>query len=376
MDEHPVVIFAGGGTGGHLYPALAIAEALRLRQPEIRVVFMGATRGIEARVLPELGERHFLFPVRGLDRAIHTRSWQVVPAFAGSLLQAAKVMRKLNPSAVLITGGYACAPAGVVAALTGVPLLIQEQNAVPGIVTRLLSRFAKKIHTAFEEASDGLPRSVQGRVCLTGNPVRVKSDQRRSVLRQSFKLPEDSTVVLIAGGSQGSQALNKLVLDGLGGVATRRLDRPDHLHVLWSTGPKHYGDVKSALEELGSPDWVHASPYFDKMPDVLATVDLTVSRAGAMFTAELLNQGLPAILIPLPDAAADHQTHNARALARAGAALLAPEIRLTGEVLWTQLIELARDPDSLGRMAVAAASLAHPESANQIAASLERFLPS
>jgi len=376
VDEHPVVIFAGGGTGGHLYPALAIAEALRLRQPKVRVVFMGATRGIEARVLPELGEQHFLFPVRGLDRAIHTRSWRFVPAFAGSLLQAAKVMRKLSPSAVLITGGYACAPAGVVAVLTGIPLLIQEQNAVPGIVTRFLSRFAKEIHTAFEEASGGLPRSVQSRVCLSGNPVRVKSDQDRSVLRKSFKLPEDSTVVLIAGGSQGSRALNKLILDGLRGVATRHLDRPENLHVLWSTGPKHYEDVKSALEEFGSPDWVHASPYFDKMPDVLATVDLTVSRAGAMFTAELLNQGLPAILIPLPDAAADHQTHNARALAKAGAAVLAPEIRLTGEILWTQLIELARDPDSLGRMAVAADSLAYPESANQIAASLERLLPS
>ena len=376
MHEGRVVIFAGGGTGGHLYPALAIADALRCRCPDVRVVFMGATRGIEARVLPELGEEHFLLPVRGLDRGLRGAFWRTIPALATSLLQAARVMHRLQPGAVVITGGYACAPAGVVAVLTGVPLLIQEQNAVPGIVTKALSRFAKKIHTAFEGAAEALPLGVRNKVCLTGNPVRPKGLDRRLQTRELFQLPEKSFVVLIVGGSQGSEALNKLLLTALDAVAARSLDRPDHLHILWSSGPRYHEVVQAALDELGNPDWVHLSPYFDNMPDILAATDLTVGRAGAMFTAELLNQGLPGILVPLPSAAANHQTHNARALAEAGAAVFAPESELTGEILWSQLTRLAGDQASLERMAVAATSLAQPRAADQIAASVERFVAS
>ena len=376
MHEGRVVVFAGGGTGGHLYPALAIADALRCRRPDVRVVFIGATRGIEARVLPELGEEHFLLPVRGLDRGLRGAFWRTIPALAPSLLEAARVMRRLQPSAVVITGGYACAPAGVIAALTGVPLLIQEQNAVPGIVTKALSRFAKKIHTAFEGAAEGLPLGVRNKVCLTGNPVRPKGLGRRLQARALFQLPEESFVVLIVGGSQGSEALNQLLLTALDAVAARSLDRPDHLHILWSTGPRYHEAMQAALDELGNPDWVHPSPYFDNMPDILAAADLTVGRAGAMFTAELLNQGLPGILVPLPSAAADHQTHNARALAEAGAAVFTPESGLTGEILWAQLTRLAGDRVALERMAVAATSLARPEAADQIAASVERFVAS
>ena len=376
MHEGRVVVFAGGGTGGHLYPALAIADALRCRRPDVRVVFMGATRGIEARVLPELGEEHFLLPVRGLDRGLRGAFWRTIPALAPSLLEAARVMRRLQPSAVVITGGYASAPAGVIAALTGVPLLIQEQNAVPGIVTKALSRFAKKIHTAFEGAAEGLPLGVRNKFCLTGNPVRPKGLDRRLQARALFQLPEESFVVLIVGGSQGSEALNQLLLTALDAVAARSLDRPDHLHILWSTGPRYHEAMQAALDELGNPDWVHPSPYFDNMPDILAAADLTVGRAGAMFTAELLNQGLPGILVPLPSAAADHQTHNARALAEAGAAVFTPESGLTGEILWAQLTRLAGDRVALERMAVAATSLARPEAADQIAASVERFVAS
>ena len=371
-----MVVFAGGGTGGHLYPALAIADALRRRRPDVRVVFMGATRGIESRVLPELGEEHFLLPVRGLDRGQRGAFWRAVPALAGSLLQAARVMRRLRPRAVVVTGGYACAPAGAVAALTGVPLLIQEQNAVPGIVTRALSRWAKKIHTAFSGVADRLPRGVRNKVCLTGNPVRATSVHGRSQVREWFQLPEEAVVALIVGGSQGSEALNNLLLAALDAVVARRVNRPDHLHILWSTGPRHHQRVNGALADLGSPDWVHSHPYFDNMPDALAAADLTVSRAGAMFTAELLNQGLPAILVPFPNAAADHQTHNARALAEAGAALLTPQAGLTGEILWAELNRLAGDPKSLERMGMAATSLARPRAADQIAASVERLLAS
>ena len=179
-----MVLFAGGGTGGHLYPALNIANALRCRRPNVRVVFMGATRGIEATILPQKGEEHFLLPVRGLERGLRGAFWRTIPALAISLLEAARVMRRLQPSAVVITGGYASAPAGIIAAFTGVPLLIQEQNAVPGMVTKVLSRFAKKIHTAFEGAAEGLPLGVRNRVCVTGNPVQQKGLSRCSHAKQ------------------------------------------------------------------------------------------------------------------------------------------------------------------------------------------------
>lgn len=374
MHERPVVVFSGGGTGGHLYPALAIADALRAQRSDVRVVFVGATRGLEARILPERGEDHHLLPVRGIDRARLASSWRVVPALCSSLYSVAQLFRRLRPEAVVVTGGYAGTPAGLVAGMLGVPLLLQEQNSVPGLATRALSRFADIIHVAFPEAIERLPRSVRDRVRQSGNPVRAASPRSRAEARSLFALPADALVGLVTGGSQGSLALNELILQAIEGVVANGLGRPERLQLLWSAGSKHHDVVAARLARLGDPPWVHVLPYIEDMPSALAAADLAVTRSGAMTTSELLNQGLPAVLVPLPTATANHQAHNAMALAQAGAAVVVSQAHLTGELLWAEVVRLAEDEATLADMRAAALSRARPDAASEIAADVERLL--
>ena len=374
MHERPVVVFSGGGTGGHLYPALAIADALRAQRSDVRAVFVGATRGLEARILLERGEDHHLLPVRGIDRARLASSWRVVPALCSSLYSVAQLFRRLRPEAVVVTGGYAGTPAGLVAGMLGVPLLLQEQNSVPGLATRALSRFADIIHVAFPEAIKRLPRSVRDRVRQSGNPVRAASPRSRAEARSLFALPADALVGLVTGGSQGSLALNELILQAIEGVVANGLSRPERLQLLWSAGSKHHDVVAARLARLGDPPWVHVLPYIEDMPSALAAADLAVTRSGAMTTSELLNQGLPAVLVPLPTAAANHQAHNAMALAQAGAAVVVSQPHLTGELLWAEVVRLAENEAMLADMRAAALSRARPDAASEIAADVERLL--
>lgn len=275
----------------------------------------------------------------------------------------------------MVTGGYAGGPAGIVAGIQRVPLVLQEQNAVPGVTTRLLSRWARQIHVAFPEAQGRLPRTARARVSMSGNPVRPAGSRSAAEARAAFGLPSAGLILLVVGGSQGAVALNRTLLDAVAAVARGELDRPDGLSVLWSTGPRHHDAVMTALAEAGMPGWVHAVPYIHDMPSALAAADLAVSRAGAMATAELLIHGLPAILVPLPTAAADHQTKNAEALAEAGAALVASEAGLTGAGLWTHVTRLAGDTARRQEMAAAALERGRPNAAAEIAAHIADLLP-
>jgi len=374
VHERPVVVFSGGGTGGHLYPALAIADALRARIPEVRAVFVGASRGVEARILPELGEEHLLLPVSGIDRTRPLQSWRAGAHLAQSLLQVGTLFRELRPEAVVVTGGYASAPSGFMAGMMGIPLLVQEQNAVPGLAVRVLAHWAERVHVAFPEAVGRLPARARAIATVTGNPVRPVSTRARAEARADFGLPAGAFVTLVMGGSQGSLALNRLVLEGVRGVVDGTLTRPESLQLLWQTGLKHFDDCRAQLAELGDPAWVHPLGYIDDMPTALAATDVAVSRSGAMSTAELLNQGLPSVLVPLPTAAADHQSHNAASLQEGGAAVWAPERGLTGAGLWETLLKIAGDEHVLDEMRGAARSLARPHAADEIATDLAELI--
>jgi UDP-N-acetylglucosamine--N-acetylmuramyl-(pentapeptide) pyrophosphoryl-undecaprenol N-acetylglucosamine transferase len=374
VHDAPVVVVAGGGTGGHLYPALNIADALRALRPDVRVLFVGAQRGLEARVLPERGEWHELLPVQGFDRGNPVRAARGVLGLARSLARAWSLLRRHRPAVVVVTGGYAAAPAGFVAAMTGLPLLLQEQNSVPGWVTRALSRRARRAYLAYPEAEARLP-ALAGRVLFAGNPVRPGAVRPREETRTSFGVPLNARLVVMAGGSQGSLALNNLLADIVRRVCNGQLRRPDDVHLLWVSGHAHATAVAGVVAECGSPTWVHAVPYLNDLPSALAAAELAISRAGAMSTAEILIRGLPAILVPLPTAAADHQTANARALERAGAALLVPQSALTPESLWASVTELLASPERLARMKDAALALARPHAAAEIAADIATFLP-
>lgn len=378
-DARVAVLFSGGGTGGHLYPALALADALVELRPDVRPFFVGAERGIEARVLPERRVEHALLPVRGFARGSLRAYWRtnlgVVPALVRSLARVARLFRSLAPELVVVTGGYASGPSGLMAAVRRVPLVIQEQNSVPGITTRMLARWARQIHLAFPEAAAALPEGTRARATVSGNPIRPPRPLDRSEARAAFGLAPDGMVVLVVGGSQGSAALNRGVLDAIRLVARGERALPPGLQLLWSTGTGHASGVRAALAELGAPAWVRAVDYIHEMPTALAAADLAVSRAGAIATSEFLAWGLPALLVPLPTAAANHQAHNALALAAAGAALHLPEIELSGERLWSMIEGLAADPARLEAIRKAARERGRPESARRIAASLVGLLP-
>lgn len=374
MHERPVVVMSGGGTGGHLYPALAIADELRAHRPDVRAIFVGAERGLEARILPEREEEHLLLPVSGFDRSKLLGNWRVATGQVVGLLRVARLFARVRPAVVVVTGGYAGAAAGVAAGIMGIPLVIQEQNSYPGAVTKLLTRWATRIHVAFPEAIPRLPLAGSA-VRVTGNPVRALSPAGRDASRRAFGVPGDATVALVVGGSQGSVALNGVVLDLVGAVAAGEVELPDGVDFLWATGPKHFDGVRAQLERVGCPAWLHAVPYFDDMPSALACADVAVSRAGAMSTAELMNQGLPALLVPLPTAAEDHQTHNARALEAAGAAVVIPQDELTPARLVERLADLIGEPEALARMRAAALSRARPEAKSDIAVDVAALLP-
>ncbi len=388
-----MIVFSGGGTAGHFHPARNIAEALSAAMPGVEPYFVGTEGRIEAAELPTLGYPYRLLRVAGLRNplrearrrgSVPVRARRAVGAAADSLralwLLAAAVLRllpdfrKREAAAVVLTGGYVCAPAGIAGRLLGLPLILQEQNMHPGKTTRLLARWARQIHLAYPEAGAALPGRARQRVIRSGNPIRPlppAEARGKTAARRALGLPETGTVVLIVGGSQGARKMNRasieILQDGL---------PIDGEFVLWVTGRAHYEEAEAALGESVF-DRFAVVPYLEAgaMYQALAAADLVVSRAGAMATSEFLAWGLPAILIPLPTAAGDHQTANARGLAAAGAAVLLPETdTLTGTRLWGEVRQLLDTPGKLDAMSRAAADRARPEAAREVAAAIADLL--
>ena len=377
MHERSVAVFAGGGTGGHLYPALALADELVRQRPGTRPYFLGARRGIEARVLPERKLEHSLLPVRGIHRGEILSNLGVPWALVRSVAVTVNLLRRLKPELVVVTGGYAGAPAGLAAAVVGIPLVLQEQNAWPGATTRLLSRWAGQVHLAFPEASAQLPSGAQAVVHVSGCPIRPLPEQRpeRGAVCARFGLDPELKVLLVVGGSQGSAALNDLMQGSVRQMMTGGASALDGWQLLWATGPVNHADVEGALSVIGGPARVRTIPYIEDIPSALSVTDLAVSRAGAMTTTELLAWGVPAILVPLPTAAANHQEFNAQALHESGAAVHLPQADLTAEALWRAVVGLAEDEDRLGRMSRAARARSYPGATAAIVTEMIRLLP-
>jgi UDP-N-acetylglucosamine--N-acetylmuramyl-(pentapeptide) pyrophosphoryl-undecaprenol N-acetylglucosamine transferase len=370
----PRVIFAGGGTGGHLYPALALAAAFQDVDPRSEVFFVGARRGIESRVLPEKGIAHLLLPLEPIRRSRIWENWRLVPALSQSVLGLRRAFREFRPNLVVGTGGYASGPVAGWGVLQGVPVALQEQNSYPGFTTRLLARRARQIHLAFPEAKQYLKPGRDTEVLVHGNPIRPPNfDLDRRAARAKFGLGA-GTVILVIGGSQGARAINQALLEDLRGVRQGSFPASEGIEILWATGPTHFETISERLAEIGSPEWVHAVPYIEDMGSALASADVAISRAGAMSSAELCAWGIPSIMVPLPTAAANHQYHNAHALAEAGAAVMIQEGELRPGRLWSEVNALAADPERRAGIAHSARERGNPHAARQIVESLLRIL--
>jgi UDP-N-acetylglucosamine--N-acetylmuramyl-(pentapeptide) pyrophosphoryl-undecaprenol N-acetylglucosamine transferase len=352
------IFVTGGGTGGHLYPALAIARALVRIEPRLDPVFIGARRGIERDVLPTTEFRHELLDLHPLYRSRPWQNWRTLRGLASAWRRIGSLARQSSPKLVVGTGGYAAGATMMFAARHGVPLFIQEQNSFPGRTVRAFSRFAREIYLGFPEGGDMLPGGARARAVFTGNPIAPPPSPRpsRTAARTAWGLAEGGPVILVFGGSQGSAALNA-VIDGW---VARGL--PDDVQMIWATGKANFD--RHAHRESSR---VRVRAYLAPIADAYAAADLAITRAGAMTTAELAAWGIPPILVPLPTAAADHQTVNAKALSAAGAAHWIRQSDLTVEHLDAVVRDLVTTPGALASIAEAAGERARPDAADDIA---------
>ena len=352
------VIFAGGGTGGHLYPGLAIARALVRCDRSIEPFFIGAKRGIEREVLPGTEFPHALLDLHPLYRTRPWDNWRTARGAVTAWRQIGRQLRFGRPRLVVGTGGYAAGLVLAYAAAHKRPYVLQEQNSHPGLTMRAFSRWAREVYLGFPEAAAALSRGAGTVMVDTGNPIEPPPAPRpdRDVARDRWDLTPGGRVLLVVGGSQGARAVNDVVAAWIrGGV-------PDGWQVIWATGKGSFDSYASLESER-----VRVRPYLAPIAHAYAAADLALCRAGAMTTAELCAWGIPSVLVPLPTAAADHQTANARALAAARASLVLPQAEFTPARIDTTLAMLAGDPSQLARLAAAAAARGRPDAAETIA---------
>ena len=351
------VVFAGGGTGGHLYPGLAIARALVRRAPGVVPHFIGARRGIERDVLPGTEFAHTLLDLHPLYRSAPWRNWQTFTGGIAAWRAVGRLAAQQAPAAIIGTGGYAAGVALAWGRAHAVPLALHECDSFPGKVTRWFAPRAALVSLGFPEAEARLTVSPSTRVVAGGNPIAPPpADRATAAARAHWQLPADAFVVLVVGGSQGSVALNE------GVAAWVRAGLPDGVQLIWATGRAHharYADLASAR--------VRIAPYLAPIADAYAAADLAITRAGAMTIAELCAWGIPSVLVPLPTAAQDHQAHNARTLAAAGACVHLPQPELGAESLTRIVGALAHDRARRDTMARAALARGRPDAADQLA---------
>ncbi len=354
----PRLMVVGGGTGGHVYPGVAIAEAWLQRVPRGEVVFVGSPKGLEARVIPALGHPFVPVEARRLKNAGLVERLKSLLRMPVAIWEGRRVVRDHDPTAVIGVGGYVSGPVVLAASMGGRPCAVAEQNARPGLTNRILSRFVQRVFTAFPEA---MARFNGKKVRELGNPVRQAFLKAVAGAREAG----EKRHILVLGGSQGARALNEMLPEAFATLLQSHTD----LRITHQTGRDKDTPVRTAYVELGLDD-VHVCPFIEDMAGTMATADLVVARAGATTVAELAVVGCPALFIPFPYAADDHQAANASSLVTAGAALMEREEALDSARLASLLDDLLTAPGRLGAMAHAALDRGRPDAANAIVDSL------
>ena len=377
-------LISGGGTGGHIFPAVSIANALREADPDCEILFVGALGRMEMERVPQAGYPIVGLPIRGFDRSRPWRNIRVLIDLMRSMVQARKIVRDFRPDVGVGVGGYASGAAMKVAAKMGVPILLQEQNGFAGMTNKLLKDDAKKICVAYEGMERFFP---QEKIILTGNPVRqnLTSGTKEEALKyfnETFGVhfTTEQKTLLIIGGSLGARTINQSIVAHLSELIA------SGIQVIWQTGKNYYADCQKALSNLQSPIANSPSPiansqspitntqspiictdFVSQMPLAYALADLVISRAGASSISELCLLGKPSILVPSPNVAEDHQTHNAMALVKKQAAVLVKDNNAHSELIATAL-QLIADDQQLQELHTHILTLALPDTARMIAA--------
>lgn len=333
------ILISGGGTGGHIFPALAIADGIKERMPDAHILFVGATGRMEMHRVPEAGYPIEGLWISGIHRSLNVKNLSFPLKLASSLFKAAGIVRRFRPDLAVGVGGYASGPLLWAATNAGVPSLIQEQNSYPGITNKLLAKKVQRICVAFEGMEKWFPAE---KIVLTGNPLRsqaIDTEGKKAEALNFFGLVDSKPVVLITGGSQGARSINEAILSSLDTLFGAGLQ------LIWQCGEPFYPIAKKALSKENYPGF-HLTSFIKRMDLAFAAAELVVARAGAMTVAELAATAKPAIFVPLPTAAEDHQTSNAMQLVKAGAAILLPDYSAK-QNLATEIIELAGNAERL-----------------------------
>ena len=349
-------LISGGGTGGHIFPAVSIANALKELDPEAEILFVGALGRMEMERVPQAGYKIVGLPVRGFNRAQPWKNASVLIDLIKSLHQVKKIIRDFRPDVGVGVGGYASGAAMWQAAKMGIPILLQEQNGFAGMTNKILKDKASKICVAYEGMDRFFPKD---KIILTGNPVR------QNLLNGKKQKVKGERNLLIIGGSLGARTINEAVMKGLPVMG-------DGLRVVWQTGKIYFEKCLAAWEAAGNPANIEVHDFLSDMPDRYANADLVISRAGASSISELCLLGKPAILVPSPNVAEDHQTHNAMALVSKDAAVLVRDADAAAQLVPTA-IELIQDDKRLERLHTNVLKLAQTDSAKRIAKEVIRL---
>ena len=356
------IVLSGGGTGGHIYPAITIANHLQMLRPDAEIIFVGTKNGLESTIVPRYGYPLQYISVAGFQRTLGLSTITSFIKLLFGMKEAYSLVKKIKPDLVIGTGGYVCGPVLIWAALLGIPTCIQEQNAMPGVTNKILSRFVNKIFLGYKEGAKYFPGKALK--VFTGNPVRkeILVDKREQAL-QEFDLDPRKKTLLVFGGSRGARTINRAMA-----YIEKKFAGRDDIQVLHATGENEYDGYIAQLDKnIVEAENIKILPYIHEMPLALAAADIAISRAGAIGLAEIMVKGIPAILIPYPYATANHQEFNARALETAGAAVVILDKDLTGEKLQGEVEKMLVHSEKLESMRTAALKVSRPNAAIDIA---------
>jgi UDP-N-acetylglucosamine--N-acetylmuramyl-(pentapeptide) pyrophosphoryl-undecaprenol N-acetylglucosamine transferase len=358
------IILTGGGTGGHIYPALALARYIRKVNPRAEIIFVGASGGMEEKIVPASGFHLLTLPVKGLPRRLNKHFWRTFYLLGRSSSRAKKILAEFKPDLIVGTGGYAAAPVILAALMQRKKVFIHEQNVIPGVTNRLVAPWVYKVCLSFEASRRYFRKKAN--LCVTGNPraSEVGHVSKRAAL-QMLNMDVNLPLLLVVGGSRGAARLNQSTVDFLlRSVGNKKMQ------ILYITGEIYFEEVISRLRAAEIfqlyDGRLQVRPYQQEMSLALAAADLVITRAGATTLAEITALGIPAIIIPSPNVVHDHQLINARELSRQGAALVIEEQNLNAQILQEKITGLLNDPDKLNQMKENSKRLGYPQAAENI----------
>lgn len=360
MKEELRVIISGGGTGGHIFPAISIANAIKAQHPDAQILFVGAEGRMEMKRVPAAGYDIKALPICGFDRKNLLKNISVLFKIFKSQKMAKKIIKDFRPMVAVGVGGYASGPTLNVAESLGIPTLLQEQNSYAGVTNKLLARKASKICVAYENMDRFFPKE---KIILTGNPIRqdlTDNDLTKEQVCERFKMQPDKPTILIIGGSLGAQTLNRSVMTKLNKIAK------SDIQIIWQCGGYYFNQILEELTQKGQPNNLFVTDFISNMKEAYAAADLVVSRAGAGSISELCCLGKPVILVPSPNVAEDHQTKNALALVDKEAALYIKDSDAERRLI-PLAIETVQNKEKLKNLSKNIKTMAYPDAAKTIA---------